>query len=136
MPTSASPRPSVTPKKKRKAETAAFMVVAEAPSDRICSWKRRSSSAEAWSGERPKKTVKFSTAARYPRCVQAVKPRTVMSSVMRRRNGLMALSVMGLLPVLRSSLGNHNLNTGQTQPVTAQTAPPVAVNYRVSGLVH
>jgi len=33
----------------------------------------------------------------YPRCVQAVKPRTVMSSIMRRRNGLMQSSVMGLL---------------------------------------
>jgi len=42
---------------------------------------------------------------------------------------------MGLLPVLRSWLGNHNLNTGQTQPGTAQTSPPVAPNYRESGLV-
>ncbi len=30
-------RPSVVPKKKRKAETAAFMLVAEAPMDRMCS---------------------------------------------------------------------------------------------------
>jgi hypothetical protein len=70
----------------------------------------------------------------YPRCVQAVKLRTSMSSIMRRRNGLIALSVMGLLPVLSSCLRNHNLNTGQTQPVTAQTSQPVAANYRESGL--
>ncbi len=47
IPTSASPRPKLTPKKKRKAETAAFMLVAEAPSSLICSWKRRRSSALA-----------------------------------------------------------------------------------------
>ena len=41
--------------------------------------------------------MKFFTAAMYPRCVHAVKPRTSMSSIMRRRNGLIALSVMGLL---------------------------------------
>ena len=79
--------------------------------------------------------MKFLTAARYPRCVQAVKPRTSMSSIMRPRNGLIALSVMGLLPVLRKRLRNHNLNTGQTRPVTAQTPPPDAPNYRESGLV-
>ncbi len=59
-------------------------------------------SAVAPSGARPRKDVKFSTATRYPRWVPTVKPRTVMSSVMRRRNGLpgglMVLSVMGLLP--------------------------------------
>ncbi len=37
IPTRAPPRPSVTPKKKRKAETPAFMAVAEAPLDRRCS---------------------------------------------------------------------------------------------------
>jgi hypothetical protein len=73
------------------------MVVAEAPCDLMCSWKRRKSSAVARSGERPKKTAKFLTAVMYPRWVQAVKPRTVMSSIMRKRNGLMLLSVMGLL---------------------------------------
>jgi hypothetical protein len=36
-PTAASSRPSVTPKKKRKPETAAFMLVAEAPADLMCS---------------------------------------------------------------------------------------------------
>ncbi len=34
----ASSRPSVTPKKKRKPETAVFMLVAEAPADLMCSW--------------------------------------------------------------------------------------------------
>ncbi len=37
IPTCASSRPSVTVKKKRKAEAAAFMVVAEAPLDLMCS---------------------------------------------------------------------------------------------------
>ncbi len=37
MPTCASSRPRVTVKKKRKAETAAFMLVAEAPLDFMCS---------------------------------------------------------------------------------------------------
>jgi hypothetical protein len=34
----ASLRPRVTPKKKRKAETAAFMLVAVAPCDHMCTW--------------------------------------------------------------------------------------------------
>jgi hypothetical protein len=59
------------------------------------------SSAPDWSGERPKKAVKSLVARMYPCCVLTVKSRTVMSSVMRRRNGppagLMVLSVMGLL---------------------------------------
>jgi hypothetical protein len=37
--------------------------------------------------------------------------------------------------VLWSWLGNHNLNTGQTQPVTEWSTLPAAENYRVSGLV-
>jgi hypothetical protein len=37
IPTCASSRPRVTVNKKRKAETAAFMVVAEAPLDLMCS---------------------------------------------------------------------------------------------------
>jgi hypothetical protein len=41
--------------------------------------------------------VKVLTAAIYPCWVQAVKPRTVMSSIMRRHNGLTAQSVMGVL---------------------------------------
>ncbi len=48
-------------------------------------------------GGRPRKAVKFSTAARYPPCVLGVNPRTVMSSIMRRRKGLIGLSVMALL---------------------------------------
>ena len=38
IPWLASFRPRVTPKKKRKADTAAFMEVAEAPPDLMCSW--------------------------------------------------------------------------------------------------
>ncbi len=47
--------------------------------------------------ERPKNTVKSRTARMYPAWVLGLKPRIVMSSIMRRRNGLMGLSVMGLL---------------------------------------
>ncbi len=47
------------------------------------------------------KAVKSLTARMYPVCVFGAKPRIVMSSVMRCRNGLpwglMGLSVMGLL---------------------------------------
>jgi hypothetical protein len=42
---------------------------------------------------------------------------------------------MGLFPVLRKRLGNHNLNTGQTLPVTAQPSSHPDTNYRESGLV-
>ncbi len=38
IPTAASSRPSVTPNKKRKPETAVFMLVAEAPADLMCGW--------------------------------------------------------------------------------------------------
>ena len=48
-----------------------------------------------------------------------MKLRTSMSSIIRRRKGLMAVSVMGLFLMLSSWFGNHNLNTGQTQPVTS-----------------
>ena len=43
---------------------------------------------------RPKKAAKFVTATRYPRWVLGVKPRTVMSSIIRWRNGLMAVFVI------------------------------------------
>ena len=60
-----------------------------------------------------------------------------MSSVMRRRNGLigLSLSVMGLLLSWVEGLETHNLNTEQTLPVTPQSEPPVASIYRDSGLV-
>ncbi len=47
----------------------------------------------------------------------------------------MVLSVMGLLPVLSEVRQTPNINTGQTHPVTAQTAPLAATHYRESGLV-
>ena len=47
-----------------------------------------------------------------PRCVDAVKPRTVMSSVMRRRNGLMDLSIiiLYLMRTTASTLRHCNLS--------------------------
>ena len=41
--------------------------------------------------------MKSLTARRYPVWVFGANPRIVMSSIMRLRNGLMALSVMGVL---------------------------------------
>ena len=52
----------------------------------------------------------------------------------RRRNGLIDLSVMGLL-LCERKVGEPNLNTGQALPVSAQLPPTAAENYRESGLV-
>jgi hypothetical protein len=64
-----------------------------------------------------------------------VKPRTVMSSIMRWRSGLIASSVIGLLLSRDEVQQTPNLNTGQTLPVNPQTDPPSTSNYRESGLV-
>ncbi len=48
---------------------------------------------------------------------------------------VLSLSVMGLLLSRGGVRQTPNLNTGQTHPVTAQTAPPTATNYRQSGFV-
>ena len=48
------------------------------------------------SGERPKKRPNLATACTYDRCVAGDRLRTVMSSIMRRRRGL--ISVIGGLP--------------------------------------
>src|ERR1700679_255345 len=59
-------------------------------------WKARTSSRSSVSGERPKKRANFATAWTYERCVAGDRLRTVISSIMRRRRGL--ISVIGGLP--------------------------------------
>src|SRR5215471_3336802 len=56
-----------------------------------------------------------------------------MSSISRRRMGLMAFSVIGG-SCLGSGLRPLNLKTGRLFPATPET-PPLATNYRESGLV-
>jgi hypothetical protein len=72
--------------------------------------------------------VKFltvATVAMYPHWVQDVKLRTVKSSIMRCRNGLMVLCVMGPL-LFVTKVGKLDLKTGQNLPVTASAQPSVA----------
>ena len=71
----------------------------------------------------------------YPRWVAAVRPRTVMSSIMRRRNGLIALSVMGLLLSEVRFAKTPNLNTGQTQSLYRINLTTRSKKFRESGFV-
>src|SRR4030088_301578 len=59
-------------------------------------WNVLTSSSSSLSGERPKKRPNLATACTYDRCVAGDRLRTVMSSIMRRRSGL--ISVIGGLP--------------------------------------
>ena len=59
---------------------------------------RAKSSAIAWSGERPRKAVKFLTGRMYPVWVFGVKPRIVISSIMRRRKRADSLVLHGSAP--------------------------------------
>jgi len=114
-------RSNVTSNKKRNPVMVALMVVRETPVETMCSWNRRRSSACAWSGERPKKRVKFFTARMYPVWVCSASLRMLMSSIMRWRNGLIdgcVVVVMGSAPVLGLT-SQTNLNTGQTLSVNA-----------------
>ena len=79
---------SVTVKKKRSAETALSMFEGCTPACVWCHWNRRRSSAVALSGERPRKAAKVFTHRMESCCVFAVKPRTVMSSIIRWRKAL------------------------------------------------
>src|ERR1700694_4263860 len=58
-----------------------------------------------------------------------------MSSIMRRRNGLMALSVMGDAPVLME-VANPSSQDRTPRRAIVLAASPAAANYRASGLVH
>src|SRR6516162_3285070 len=83
--------------------------------------------AVALSADRPRKSANFLT------CVLGLSRRIVMSSISRRRNGLMALSVIGA-PVLGEVLAPQS----QDRTLTSRYSPnsPLATNYRESGLVH
>src|SRR6516162_2195440 len=82
--------------------------------------------AVALSADRPRKSANFLT------CVLGLSRRIVMSSISRRRNGLMALSVIGA-PVLGEVLAPQS----QDRTLTSRYSPnsPLATNYRESGLV-
>src|SRR6516225_610835 len=74
------------------------------------SWKACTSSRLRRSGERPKYRLNFDTALRYDCCVAGDRLRTVMSSIMRRRRGL--ISAIGNL--LSEGLGTKNPGSFQT----------------------
>src|SRR6478609_8547300 len=57
-----------------------------------------------------------------------------MSSIMRRRNGLMASSVMGML-LFEVRLRTPSSSDRTLQPVIAPPTPLAAAPYRASGLV-
>src|SRR5215813_10962058 len=88
----------------------------------------------ALSADRPRKSANFLTWRIYWYSVLGLSRRIVMSSISRRRNGLMALSVIGgLLSWVRSSAPRSQDRT----PASATPRDPsLAANYRGSGLVH
>src|SRR5262249_62084157 len=85
----------VTRKKTRRALALALTVGPVVPIDASRSWYRWTSSAVALSADRPRKSANFLTWRIYWQCVLGLSRRIVMSSISRRRNGLMALSVIG-----------------------------------------
>src|SRR6202171_3663247 len=90
-------------------------------------WNVLTSSSSSLSGERPKKRPNLATACTYDRCVAGHRLRTVMSSIMRRRSGL--ISVIGGLP---SRVGVKHPNLAD-QPTSLRRER--RLGYRVSGLV-
>ncbi len=60
-----------------------------------CTWKRRSYSAVAESGERPRKAAKRRQLRMWPFCVDVESLRALMSSIMRWRNGVIVFVAMG-----------------------------------------
>src|ERR1700682_4593151 len=90
-------------------------------------WNVLTSSSSSLSGERPKKRPNLATACTYDRCVAGDRLRTVMSSIMRRRSGL--ISVIGGLP---SRVGVKHPNLAD-QPTSLRRER--RLGYRVSGLV-
>src|SRR3978361_1310822 len=99
---------SVTPYRNRSAQTVWFNAGHETPPATRCTWKARTSSRPSLSGERPKKRPNLATACTYDCCVAGDKLRTVMSSIMRRRSGL--ISVIG---DLLSRVGVKHPNPGR-----------------------
>jgi hypothetical protein len=84
----------VTSKKKRSAVSVAFSVGLPIPLSARCNWNRRRSSALALAGERPRNSARRLTARMYWIWVLAPSLRAVMSSMKRRRSGLMGWSVL------------------------------------------
>src|SRR4051795_10410427 len=118
---------SVTPYRNRSAQTVWFSAGHEIPPATTWTWKARTSSRPSLSGERPKKRPNLATACTYDRCVAGDRLRTVMSSIMRRRSGL--ISVIGGLP---SRVGVKHPNLAD-QPTSLPRER--RLGYRVSGLV-
>src|ERR1700720_4514211 len=101
-------------------------------------WNVLTSSSSSLSGERPKEKTQranglaqkrpdLATACTYDRCVAGDRLRTVMSSIMRRRSGL--ISAIGGLP---SRVGVKHPNLAD-QPTSLRRER--RLGYRVSGLV-
>src|ERR1700682_5130315 len=90
-------------------------------------WNVLTSSSSSLSGERPKKRPNLATACTYDRCVAGDRLRTLLSSIMRRRSGL--ISVIG---GLRSRVGVKH-PTLADQPTSRRRER--RLGYRVSGLV-
>src|SRR6516165_10071026 len=91
------------------------------------------SSAVALSADRPRKSANFLTWRMYWYGVLGLSRRISMSSINRRRNGLMAFSVIGGSCLERGSRP-LNLKTGRLLLATPETAR-LATNYRESGFV-
>src|SRR5258708_39758173 len=88
-----------------------------------CSWKARSSSGVAVSGERPRKVASLLTAPMYSRCVSGTNLRMLMSSSMRWRSGLMGFSL----------IGGSCLEVGVLDPSILKTERPPVTRARSNG---
>ena len=119
---------NVTPYRKRRAQTVWFSAGHDIPPATRCTWNARTSSRSSLSGERPKKRPNLATACTYDRCVAGDRLRTVMSSIMRRRSGL--ISAIGGLPFQGWGEAPKPWQTARPEP--SATAERTS---RVSGLV-
>jgi hypothetical protein len=86
------------------------------------------SSGVALSGDRPKKMARFLT-AHVLRWVSALKLRIVMSSIMRRRSGLMGVSLIGVFP-FEVGVGHPLILETRTPAPSPQSVQPVTTASR------
>src|SRR6202140_2876826 len=86
------------------------------------------------SGERPRKGAKCLTRCTESCWVFGANLRIVMSSIMRCRSGLMALSVMRDAPVLME-VANPSSQDRTPRRAIVSAVSPAAAPYRASGLV-
>src|SRR4051812_45357803 len=119
---------SVTPYRNRSAQTVWLSAGHETPPATRWTWKARTSSRPSFSGVRPKKRPNLATACTYDRCVAGDRLRTVMSSIIRRRRGL--ISVIGDLP---SRVGDPP-NPGRPESPLAARYPELIPRQRVSSI--